>query len=728
MRKKLAAILFAFGCGSSPAPKTTTAAPPAPSTDTTAQTTPAPAPTPASASTQGMGGETVIPTPGNPPAPKKAGAPEIGEWGFDEKGMNTKVTPGTSFYKYANGTWEATTPIPEDKSNYGMFSVLSDKSDERTKEIITGAKGKAGSEEKKVADYYAAFMDEAGIEKKGIAPIKGEITKIKSLKSPKELVPMFAFYARHFRTSPFGTIVAQDDKDPEHYIANLGQGGLGLPDRDMYDAKNAQFEPLRQGYKKYIAAMFTLAGEKDAEKRAEAVYGLEEKIAATHWTRIENRDPVKTYNKMTIADLQKSAPDIDWKAWLNAAGLGKIKEIVVAQPPAIAGTAKLVASEPLDVWKDYLELHLLGEAAPYLTKAFVDTQFEMYGKTLSGTPQLKDRWKRGVDQVTGAMGEAVGKLYVAKYFTPETKAHADELVKNLLTSMGQRLDALAWMSPETKAKAKAKLATYNPKIGYPKKWRDYSKLVVKAGDAWGNADRAESFEYDRRLARVGKPVDRDEWGMTPMTVNAYYNPGMNEIVFPAAILQPPFFDPNADDAVNYGGIGAVIGHEVSHGFDDQGSQYDAKGKLENWWTKDDEAKFKAATAQLVAQYDTYCPFPATGGKPAQCVKGALTLGENIADLAGLTVAYQAYKLSLNGKEAPVIDGLTGDQRFFLGWAQVWRRSYRDQELMQRLVTDPHSPSEFRTAVVRNLDMWYDAFKIKAGDKLYLPADKRVRIW
>jgi putative endopeptidase len=725
MKKLLAAILFA-GCGSSPQPKTTTAAPPEPTTITNSDSSsPQPAETPA---TTVAVGETIVPTPGNPAAPPKAGAPEIGTWGFDIKGMNTKVTPGASFYEYANGTWLKTTPIPDDKSNYGMFTALADRSDERTKEIIVNAKGKAGSEAKKVADFYGSFMDEAGIEKKGVAPVKAELAKIKAITSSKELVPMFGTFARRFRTSPFGTVVLQDDKAPETHIANVFQSGLGLPDRDMYDAKAAQFEKVREGYKKYIAQMLTLAGEKDAEKRAADIYALEEKIAATHWTRVENRDPVKTYNKLSIDELQKMAPDVDWKPWLATTGLGKVKSVNINQPTAIAGTAKLVQSEPLAVWKDYLTLHLLGDAAPYLSKAFVDTRFEMYGKTLTGTPALKDRWKRGVDLVTGSMGEAVGKLYVEKYFTPATKAQADELVKNLLLAMGQRLDALAWMSAETKAKAKAKLATYNPKIGYPKKWRDYSKLAVKAGDAWGNADRAKVFEYDRRLAKLGKPVDRDEWGMTPMTVNAYYNPALNEIVFPAAILQPPFFDPNADDAVNYGGIGAVIGHEISHGFDDQGSQYDATGKLENWWTPEDATKFKAATAQLVAQYNAYCPFPAANGKPAQCVNGELTLGENIADLAGLTVAHQAYKLSLKGKQAPVIDGLDGDQRFFLGWAQVWRRLYRDQELANRLVTDPHSPSEQRSAVVRNIDAWYDAYKVKAGDKLYLSPQKRVKIW
>jgi putative endopeptidase len=723
MRKLLFATLLA-ACGSkTPAPTTTAAAPPSEPAPTEATPAAAPMPAPAPAP-EAM----IVPTPGKPPAPAKAGAPEIGTWGFDLKGMNTQVSPGSSFYEYGNGTWLKTTPIPDDKSNYGMFTVLGDRSEERTKEIIANANAKQGAEGKKIADYYQTFMDEKAIEAAGTKPLKAELAKIAKIKDAKGLVVQFASNARHFSTSPFATAVSQDEKAPETHIANIGQGGLGLPDRDMYDAKAAQFEPLRTGYKKYMTSLLTLLGEKDAEKRAGDIYALEEKIANVHWTRTENRNPQKTYNKMTIAELVKLAPDVDWKAWLGATGLAKVTTVNVNQPTAIAGIAALVKSEPLTVWKDYLTVHAASEAAPYLSKAFVDTQFDFYGKTLTGTPQLKERWKRGVEGVTGTMGEAVGKLYVAKYFTPATKAAADTLVKNLIVAMGQRLDALAWMSPETKAKAKAKLATYNPKIGYPKKWRDYKKLVVKKGDALGNAERAAAFEYDRLLAKLGKPVDRDEWGMTPMTVNAYYNPVLNEIVFPAAILQPPFFDANADDAVNYGGIGAVIGHEISHGFDDQGSQYDATGKLENWWTKDDETKFKAATSKLVAQYNTYCPFPAKDGKPAQCVKGELTLGENIADLAGLTVAYNAYQISLGGKPAPIIDGLTGDQRFFLGWAQVWRRLYRDQELANRLVTDPHSPSEFRSSVVRNLDAWYDAYKVQPGQKLYLSGDQRVKIW
>jgi putative endopeptidase len=665
--------------------------------------------------------------PAVPPAQAKAG-PELGEWGFDMKGMDRNVRPGVNFYEYANGTWLKTTPLPPDKSNYGMFIALADRSDERTRQIVEAATGAPGSEGQKIGDYYRSFMDEAAIEAKGLAPIQARLDEIGKIADVTGILNAFAASSRELGNTPFTTFVAQDERAPEQHIAFIVQGGLGLPDRDMFDEKAAQFAPLREGYKRYMAAMLGLAGVPDAEKRAAAVYALEEKIAAVHWTRVQNRDAQKTYNKLTIAQLQRRASGVDWKPWLTAVGLDGQAAVNVNQPSAIAGIAKLVKNQPLAVWKDYLTVHLLTEAAPYLPKKFVDTHFEMYGKALSGTPQLRERWKRGVDQVNGALGEGIGKIYVARHFTPDTKAKADELVKNLLVAMGQRLDGLTWMSAETKARAKEKLATYNPKIGYPKKWRDYSSLQVVAGDPLGNAERASRFEYDRLLAKLGQPVDRDEWGMLPMTVNAYYNPVLNEIVFPAAILQPPFFDPKADDAVNYGGIGAVIGHEVSHGFDDQGSQYDAKGTLANWWTKQDAAKFKAATAKLVAQYATYCPFPAEGDKPAQCVNGKLTLGENIADLAGLTIAYNAYRLSLNGKEPPVLDGLTGDQRFFLGWAQVWRRIYRDQELANRLVTDPHSPSEFRVSVVRNLDAWYEAFKPAAEDRLFLAPDKRIQIW
>jgi putative endopeptidase len=696
----IAATLFLAACGSKSAPTKTT--PPTANGATTAG---------------GTGGANASPS-----------TPEIGTWGFDTAGMKKDVAAGTSFYQYANGGWLAKTPIPADKSNYGMFTVLGDRSDERTKQIILGANASGGAESKKIADYYQSFMDEAAIEAAGITPIQPALDAIAAIKDSTGLIAVFADNSRHGRNSPFGTLVVQDDKDPEHYIAVIAQAGLGLPDRDFYDRKAAQFAGIRDGYQKYIADVLGMVGVKDPSKRAAAVYALEEKIAATHWTRVQNRDPQKTYNKVTLAQLKKLAPSVDWRAWADRVGLAAAPAFNVNQPSAIAGTAKLVKSQSLAAWKDYLTVQLITADAPYLSKQFVDRRFEMFGKVLSGTPQNKDRWKRGVEEVTAAMGEAVGKLYVGKYFPPATKARADQLVKNLLVAMGQRLDALTWMTDATKAKAKAKLATYNPKIGYPKVWRDYAGLEVVAGDPVGNDLRAAAFEYDRRLAQLGQPIDRDEWGMTPMTVNAYYNPGLNEIVFPAAILQPPFFDANADDAVNYGGIGAVIGHEISHGFDDQGAQYDEKGALNNWWTKDDAAKFKVATNMLVAQYSAYCPVAAADGKPAQCVNGELTLGENIADLAGLTVAYSAYQIALGGKSAPVLDGVTGDQRFFLGWAQVWRRLYRDQELANRLVTDVHSPSEFRASVVRNLDGWYQAFAPASDATLFLPPEQRVKIW
>jgi putative endopeptidase len=659
------------------------------------------------------------------PAPQK---PQYGSWGFDTAGMDRTVAPGNSFYRYANGHWLETTPIPPDKSNYGLFTVLSDLSDDRTREIIEGTQGDPGSEERKIADLYRSFLDEAGIEAKGITPIQGRLDEIAKIRDTAGVVHEFARLSRELGSNPLSTQVGQDDRDPEHHIASLGQGGLGLPDRDMYDAQAKAFAAVRAGYQEFAATLFTLAQLPRARERAAAVYALEEKIAKSHWTRVQNRDAIKTYNKLSIVELETLAPGVPWARWLEDAGLKGQTQLNVNQPSAITAVGQLLRSEPLAVWKDYLALRTLSAAAPYLPKAFVDAWFIMYGKTLSGTPELEARWRRGVTLVVRRLGEAVGKLYVAKYFTPETKAQADELVQNLLLAMGQRLDALTWMSPDTKGKAKAKLATYNPKIGYPKTWRDYSSLRIEAGDALGNAQRGAAFEYDRLLAKLGQPVDRDEWGLPPMIVNAYYNPTLNEIVFPAAILQPPFFDPNADPAVNYGGIGAVIGHEISHGFDDQGAQYDADGTLRNWWTDADAQEFKAATSRLVDQYATYCPVPAQGDKPTQCVNGQLTLGENIADLAGLTVAYSAYQLALAGKPAPVLDGFSGDQRFFLGWGQIWRRLYRDRELSNRLVTDPHSPSEFRSAVVRNLDPWYLAFAPAAADALFLAPEQRVKIW
>lgn len=661
-------------------------------------------------------------------APKQKA--EIGTFGLDTEGMNPKIKPGLNWTEYASGTWLQKTQIPADRSSYGMFVRLTDLSEKRTRTIIeTAATSKAavGSNAQKVGDFYQAFMDEKTIEALGIAPLKSGMDTIDAIKTPADLAARFADFARLGIAQPFSLYVNQDDRHPEVNIAALYQGGLGLPDRDMYDLNNKQFDKLREAYKAYLTKLFTLANFSDAEQRSARVYALEEKIAATHWTQVENRDPVKTYNKMPIADLVKAAPGLDWATYLQGTGVSDQNAINVNQPSAITKMAALVASTPLDVWQDYLRVHLISDAAPMLSSAFVNANFDLYNKTLNGQPEQRERWKRGVGFTESAMGEAVGQLYVEQYFTPQTKARADALVKNLLTAMGQRLDKLAWMSPETKAKAKEKLATYDPKIGYPTKWRDYSALEIKPVDAYGNAVRATEFEYQRNLAKLKQPVDRTEWGMTPQTVNAYYNPLKNEIVFPAAILQPPFFDPNADDAINYGGIGAVIGHEISHGFDDQGSQYDAKGALNNWWTASDNSKFKAATDKLVAQYNNYCPFKGPN-PPKQCVNGKLTLGENIADLAGMTIAYQAYHLSLHGKPAPVIGGLTGDQRFFLGWAQVWRGKVRDAQAQNRLVTDPHSPPLVRARVVRNLDGWYSSFAVKPTDQEYLKPQDRVRIW
>ena len=503
----------------------------------------------------------------------------------------------------------------------------------------------------------------------------------------------------------------------------LGQGGIGLPDRDYYlDTKNPKFAEVRTKYQQYIVDMLKLANVTDAEARGKRIYDLETKIATAHWTQVEQRQVDKIYNPVARTGIDAKYAGVDWTQLLTAAGVAGRPEIIVAQPSAITGIAKLVASEPLDTWKDYLAFHTLDRWAPVLPKAFVDTKFAFSGTVLSGQPENQPRWKRGVDATSNALGEALGKLYVAQYFPPASKAKADALVRNIIAAMDARLANLTWMDPKTKVEARAKLAVFTPKIGYPDKWRDYSKLDIVRGDALGNAQRSARFQYQRELDKIGKPIDRSEWGMTPMTVNAYANPLWNEIVFPAAILQPPFFDANADDAVNYGGIGAVIGHEISHHFDDQGRKFDKRGTLSEWWTAEDVKRFDALTAKVVKQYGEYSPLPGLH------VNGELTLGENMADLAGVNVAYDAYHKSLNGKTPPIIGGFTGDQRFFLGFGQVWRQKYRDAALLQQTTTDPHTAGFLRPNVVRNLDAWYAAFPSKAGEKLYLAPADRVRVW
>jgi len=654
------------------------------------------------------------------------GKPMFGAWGFDTAGMDRAQKPGDSFFGYANGNWERNTPIPADKSNWGGFGVLRDLSDQRTRAIIEEAarqRAANGTTAQKVGDFYAGFMDEAAIERAGIAPLKPYFAKIDAIRTLSDLSRAFGEANRMGISTPIGAGVLQDLKDNTQYGVYVGQGGLGLPDRDYYlDDKNPKFVEARTKYQAHIANMLRLAGMSDPAGKARRIYELEKKIAQSHWTRAESRQIDKLYNPVATTALPGQMPGFDWKAYLKAASLDRLPQVIVTQPSALKAASALVSSEPVSTWKEYLTFRMLTGASGMLPEAFVDENFAFYGKTLGGTPVLKERWKRGADLINGTMGEAVGELYVAKHFTPEAKAKMDVLVKNLIAAMDKRLAALDWMAPETKVKARAKLAAFTPKIGYPEKWRDYSALKVAKGDAIGNAFRATDFEYQRQLDKIGKPVDRTEWGMTPQTVNAYANPLLNEIVFPAAILQPPFFDPNADDAVNYGAIGAVIGHEISHHFDDQGRKFDARGNLAEWWTGEDVTRFKTLTDQVVRQYGAYEPLP--GSK----VNGELTLGENIADLAGLTVAYDAYRMSLGGKPARVIDGYTGDQRFFLGFAQVWRNKYRDPELLNRLTTDSHTPGHFRPNVVRNFDPWYAAFKPKPGEKLYLAPKDRIRIW
>ncbi|HEX7655744.1 MAG TPA: M13 family metallopeptidase, partial [Sphingomonas sp.] len=604
---------------------------------------------------------------------KSASGAQIGTFGFDESGMDKSVKPGDDFYEFANGTWAKDTAIPADKSNYGAFNVLQDLSQERTRGILDAAKTDPNS---KIGTAYATYLDTSAIDAKGLSPIKPWLDKIKATDSKAAYVALLGEAARDGVRGPFGAGVGQDDKDPENYAVSIYQGGLGLPDRDYYLSSDAKLAEAKAAYQAHLAKMLSLAGEPNAEARAKAIVDFETQIAQVSWTRIDSRDATKTYNKMTTAELDRQAPGFDFATWLKDSGT-PVDSVIVAQPSAIAGIAKLVAAAPMQVLQDQLLVRSLDSFADVLPSAFDKENFAFYGTVLSGTPEQEPRWKRGVEFTTDALTDDVSKLYVAKYFPPETKAAALDLVHNLIAAMDARIDKLTWMSPATKVKAHAKLAAFTPRIGYPDQWHDYSALKIVAGDAFGNELRANQWQSDWDAQKLGKPIMRWEWGMTPMEVNAYSNFGQVEIVFPAAILQPPFFDPKADPAINYGGIGAVIGHEMSHQFDDQGSKYDAHGRLTDWWTPEDVANFKKLTATIVAQYDAYEPLP------GMHEKGALTQGENIADLAGLTTAYDAYHKALGGKKAPVIDGFTGDQRFYLGWAQVWRRNYREANLRQR---------------------------------------------
>jgi putative endopeptidase len=655
--------------------------------------------------------------------------------GIDLAAIDRSVTPGDNFFAYANGIWLKTTEIPSDRSSYGIGPMLIELTDQRTAALIketAGRRAPAGSEARKIGDYYSSYMDEAAIEAKGSKPIAPTLDSIAAVADRQALARTLGGSLRAdvdvlnntnlYTGNLLGLWVAQDLDEPARYSPFLLQGGLGLPDREYYLDPSPRMTEIRTRYQAHIAAVLKLAQVADAGAKAARIFDLEHRIAETHWSRAESEDVIKGNNHWTRQDFETRAPGLDWPAFFAAAGLENQSVFVVWQPSAVTGISALVANQPLETWKDYLGFRAIEHASSLLPKAFVEESFAFYGKVLTGTPKIRDRWKRGVDATNAALGEAVGKLYARRYFPPSEKARAEEMVRNLLTAFGRRIDKLDWMAPETRARARAKLATLKVGVGYPDKWRDYSELEVVRGDALGNAERAGLFEYHRNLRKLGQPIDRAEWVMTPQTVNAVNLPVMNALNFPAAILQPPYFDSGRTAAMNYGATGATIGHEISHSFDDQGALFDATGKLDNWWTKDDFAHFQSSSAQLVKQYDGYRPFPDLP------VNGKLTLSENIADVAGLAAAYDAYKLSLGGKSAPVVQGLSGDQQFFLSFTQSWQSKFREPEIRRRILTDSHSPAEYRGDTVRNLDAWYEAFGVKPGQALYLAPADRVHVW
>ena len=659
------------------------------------------------------------------PAPAAPVAASLGS-GINTANFDTSVRPGDDFYAYVNGTWLLDTPIPSDKSNYGSFTALADEAEENLRVIIEQAAGQEaepGSDAQKVGDFFTSFMDEERIEALGAEPLQATLAEIAGIADKSAMLIKMAELNHISVQMPVGVYIDNDAMQSDQYISYLTQWGLGLPDRDWYLSEgDASHEEARAAYGKYVATVLELAGYERAAEAARSVLAIEFLIAGQHWDRVQNRQRELTYNKMTQDDLGALAPDMDWDAFLAALGITETSYIV-RQPSYIEGLNTIWNEISLQQWKDYTSFKYVDSLAGYLGEDFVNAQFDFEGRTLGGLEEMRPRWKRGVDTVDGSLGEVVGRIYVEQHFADEAKRRMDVLVENLREAFRVGIDELAWMTEATRAEAQEKLRKFTTKIGYPEQWKDYSALSVSPDDLIGNVIRSRNVEHNRVLAKLGSPIDRGEWFMTPYTVNAYYNPPMNEIVFPAAILQPPFFNVEADDAVNYGGIGAVIGHEFSHGFDDQGRKSDGDGNLRDWWTGEDAEAFTARAAALVDQYNQFEVLP------GKFLNGEFTLGENIGDLSGLAVAYKAYRMSLNGEEAPVIDGLTGDQRFFMGWAQIWRRLYRDENLEMRITSDPHSHSWARcNGVVRNFDAWYDAFDIQPGDALYLSPEQRVKIW
>ncbi len=653
---------------------------------------------------------------------------EYGTWGFDTAAMDKSVKPGDDFFMYANGTWYKTAQIPPDRASTGSFQNLRILSEKRMQEIAASLDAKPyeslTAEEKKLRDLYDGFVDQKALDAKGIAAAKPDLDMIAKLKTLNDVAAAIGD-PRLQLDGPVGFGIGINDKNPNAYSINLGQSGLGMPDRDYYLRDDAELAKTRDAYKAHLAKMFTMVGLDNADKRAAAVYDLEHKMADADWANKDRRDEDKIYNPMTFAELKTLAPQFPWDALFSKTGLPMKadRQVIVAEKSAFPKLAVIFAQTPVETWRDYLTVHYLHTYAPFLPKAFDDEDFAFYGTVLQGNSQQLPRGARAAHLLDNEMGEALGQLYVAKYFPPEAKAKALELVHNLLKAYEADIQTLDWMSPATKAKAEEKIHKFTIKIGYPDTWRDYSALVIKRDDLIGNIQRASLFEWNRQSKRINQPTDKTEWGMSPPTVNAYNNSQWNEIVFPAAIMQPPFFDPNADDAVNYGGIGAVIGHEISHGFDDQGAKFDADGVFQNWWTPEDLKTFKAKTTMLGKQYDSYEPLPGLH------VKGENTMGENIADNAGIAIALKAYHISLGGKPAPVIDGFTGDQRFYLGFGQIWRGKLRDSALRQQILQNEHSPPMQRAiGATRNQNEWYKAFDVKEGTKYYLPPEQRVHLW
>ncbi|MDB5495078.1 MAG: peptidase [Phenylobacterium sp.] len=656
-------------------------------------------------------------------APDLTKAPRLGTWGYDLAGRDPAVTPGEDFFQYANGSYLKTLVIPADRTRYGAFDALNELSRNRMRAVVekTAADKAATGERAQVGALYRSYLDEAKVEALGAKPMAADLARIKAAKTKSDLARLMGASMGHFGGSIFGAQISEDAKDPDHYAVYLGQAGLGLPDRDYY--LEASFAPQKAKYEQYVAKMLTLAHWPKPAANAKAIVAFETEIAKVSWTRAERRDDNKMYNATPTAKLGELAPGFDWAAFLQGAKLTKVSQVVVSEKTAFPKIAALYAQAPIETLKAWQAFTLADQAAPYLSKAFDEANFDFRSKTLGGQLTQQPRWKRGVGLVDGQIGEALGKTYVEAYFPAESKAKMLTLVGDIRTAMRARIEKLDWMSPATKDKALEKLVSLRVKIGYPDKWRDYSGLVIKDGDLYGNVERASAFDWAFRTGRLGGPVDKAEWGMTPPTINAYYNPTGNEIVFPAAILQPPFFDPEGDPAINYGGIGGVIGHELTHGFDDQGRRYDAKGRLTDWWTADDAKRFEAEAVKLGKAYGAFEVLPGAH------INGDLTMGENIADLGGLLLALDAYHASLKGQPAPIIDGLTGDQRVFLGWAQVWRGKTRDDRLRQQLVSDPHSPNRARVDVpMRNIDAFYQAFGVKAGDTMYVAPADRVHIW